>query len=792
MSTHESSKTVTIEIDGQAIDVEEGSMVIQAADRLGIAIPRFCYHPKLSIAANCRMCLIDVERAPKPLPACATPVSHGMKVFTRSRRSMDAQKAVMEFLLVNHPLDCPICDQGGECELQDVAMGYGRSISQFAEGKRAVRDENLGPLVATDMTRCIHCTRCVRFLDEIAGTNELGGIGRGEKTEIKTFIGKSIGSELSGNVIDICPVGALTNKPFRYSARAWELVARAAVSRHDAVGSHLFYHARRDKIHRAVPRAAEHLNESWLPDRDRYSHFALQHEHRLLKPERRIDGQWQQVDWADALRHAADCLKAVPGDQLGALASANASMEEHYLLQKLSRALGCPNIDHRLRQQDFRDQHAMPVNGIGEASLADLDQADAIALFASNPRHDQPIVGHRVRQAWRGGAKVMAINPFDYQMHFELSAKAIVAPSDLAERVAAVLKALIERCHASVDERLSTALSAVSPDAESRAMAELLAFAKQPVVILGNAALQHPQAAWLRQLARGIQTVLGDQARLLALPDSANARGAAVAGCLPHRGPGGAALEREGLNARAMIEQARSAYLLFDVELDADHSLGAEAVATAKQSGRVVAVTAFADEAMREYCDVLLPLAPMPEAAGTMLNGFGELSQIAAAVRPAGEARPGWKVLRVLANHCELDGFEHTDIEAVWHELAQQLEVEEAPVADAFLDWPGAKQCQGLQRIGSPAIYDIDGMLRRAPALQASVLASDDRALINPLDAERFGWSDAQPAVLRQGGLAAEVQLSLSDRVPVGAIYLPAASAVGRRLGDSYGEVTIE
>src|SRR6056297_922585 len=442
------TELVTIEVDGREIEARKGEMVIQATDRADIEIPRFCYHHKLSIAANCRMCLVDVEKAPKPLPACATPVAEGMKVFTRSRRAVDAQRGVMEFLLINHPLDCPICDQGGECELQDLAMGYGRSISRFTERKRVVKDKNLGPLVATDMTRCIHCTRCVRFLEEIAGTAELGGIGRGEKTEISTLVERNINSELSGNIIDLCPVGALTNKPFRFSARPWEMRARPAVAGHDCVGSNLFYHVRGKQIMRSVPRDNEAINECWLSDRDRYSHFGLQSDERLAEPRIKVNGSWQEASWDDAFKAAGRALKGTVethgAAELAALISPRATTEEQYLVQAMIRGLGSEHVDHRTRLNDFRHPQA------GRARMdipgRDLATRDAIFLIGSNIRHDQPILGHRVRTAWRlQGAKVMDLNPVAYDFHFDLTERLIVPPQAMVDTLARVLHAAFEQ-----------------------------------------------------------------------------------------------------------------------------------------------------------------------------------------------------------------------------------------------------------------------------------------------------------------------------------------------------------
>ncbi|NND44531.1 MAG: NADH-quinone oxidoreductase subunit NuoG, partial [Xanthomonadales bacterium] len=523
---------VSIEVDGVPMEVPKNSMIIEATDKAGIHVPRFCYHRKLTIAANCRMCLVDVEKAPKPLPACATPVKDGMKVYTRSRRAVDAQHAVMEFLLINHPLDCPICDQGGECELQDLAMGYGRSVSRFTERKRVVKDKNVGPLIQTDMTRCIHCTRCVRFLEEIAGTSEMGGTGRGDRMEIGTCIENSIDSELSGNIIDLCPVGALTNKPFRYSARAWELQSRKSVAAHDGVGSTLHYHRRRGKILRAVPADSERANETWLSDRDRYSHFGLYAEDRVLAPRVKRDGEWQEVSWAEAIDAVVAALGGVRerdgGDALGVLMSASAASEDYYLAQKLARGLGCANIDHRLREMDFADDAAQPAAPAFEAKVADFDRADAILLVGSNIRHEAPILGHRVRKAWRAGARIMAVNPLDWNFHFDLHARVLAAPQNMVGELAAVAAAVAARGDAELPTSLGAAVKAAQPREEHHEMARQLAESGRGVVLLGHAAIAHPRASALRQLGHWLASVTGCCFNVLA--QGGNAHGAWRAG----------------------------------------------------------------------------------------------------------------------------------------------------------------------------------------------------------------------------------------------------------------------
>jgi NADH-quinone oxidoreductase subunit G len=351
-----SDDVVNIEVDGKPVEAKRGQMVIEATDAVGAYVPRFCYHEKLSIAANCRMCLVEVEKAPKPLPACATPVNEGMKVFTKSPKAIAAQKATMEFLLINHPLDCPICDQGGECELQDLAMGYGRDVSRYNDGKRVVKDKDIGPLVSTDMTRCIHCTRCVRFGEEVTGRPQLGTTERGENMKIGTYIEQSVDHEMSANIIDLCPVGALNNKPYRYSARAWEMVQRATVSPHDCVGSNMYAHVLRGTVKRIVPRENESINETWLADRDRYSYEGIYSSDRLQSPMIKEGGEWREIDWEEALNTAAERLKEADADKVGMLSSPSATVEEGHLLSRLAKHLGTKNIDHRIERRDFSDE----------------------------------------------------------------------------------------------------------------------------------------------------------------------------------------------------------------------------------------------------------------------------------------------------------------------------------------------------------------------------------------------------------------------------------------------------
>ena len=656
---------VNIEIDGQAMQVPKNSMIIEATDKAGISIPRFCYHSKLSIAANCRMCLVDVEKAPKPMPACATPVMDGMKVYTQSRRAIDAQHGVMEFLLINHPLDCPICDQGGECELQDLAMGYGRSVSRFTERKRVVKDHNIGPLVQTDLTRCIQCTRCVRFLDEIAGTNELGMFGRGDRSEIGTSLSQGVDSELSGNVIDLCPVGALTNKPFRFSARAWELMARPSLATHDGVGSNLWYHTRNGQVMRAVPRDNESSNETWLSDRDRYSHFGLDSEDRVLVPMLKVDGQWENVSWDKGIRAATKALRravtAHGGSNLGVLMSPSASTEEYFLARRLAHGLDCLNIDHRLREQDFRDDQSRGQAPGFQTPMAAIDDADHIMLIGCNIRHEAPILGQRVRKAWRKGAKIAALNPVDWNFHFTLASKLITAPQNMVTELAALAQAVSTVTGTAVPAALQAALAGVKVDDSHSGLAKALSNGSATMLILGQAAMAHEQAAWLRLLSAWIATATG--AALNVVTHGGNATGAVMAGALPGSGD----QVEKGLNAREMLAKPSKAYLLWDIEPEFDLANPAMAMETLASADTVVAASAFASESLKAVADVILPLAPTAESEGQFYSFDGQCFEAGPATSASGHSRAGWKILRRLgadlnwmvsrrwiSRHCEM------------------------------------------------------------------------------------------------------------------------------------------
>ncbi len=751
---------VNVEIDGKPMQVPKGSMIIHAADKAGIAIPRFCYHDKLPIAANCRMCLVDVEKSPKPVPACATPVMEGMKVFTQSKRALDSQRNVMEFLLINHPLDCPICDQGGECELQDVAMGYGRSVSRFAERKRVVADEDLGPLVATDMTRCIHCTRCVRFVSEIAGTYELGGMSRGETLEIGTYIGKSLESELSGNIIDVCPVGALTNKVFRYRARAWELVARESIAYHDALGSNLYLHTRRGEVLRTVPRDHEAINECWLSDRDRYSHQALYTEDRVRKPQiRGADGALKEVSWDEAIAFVAAGLRQAVSDhgpeQLGALVAPMTTNEEGALLARIVRGLGSDTIDHRLRTSDFADK---PVARVFERPLAEVEKAGAILIVGGNPRLDQPLLGHRVRKAFKRGASVFAVNPVDFNFHFDLAGKRIVGPAQMIDELAALAAAAGEGGAAPEGAIAELARDAQVGDAH-RAMIAALRKASASVLLFGDFAVQHPQASILRALARYIARAT--DTAFNELPDGANAVGLSRVGVLP---------KDKGLDAHALLRAPRKALITYNVmPLDCAEP---EALKRArKAAGFVVAFASYARDCLKDTAHAILPIGLLPEIEGTLVNVDGLAQTVSAGAKLPGEARAGWRVLRALGAALGLKGFDFTE----FAELRAQVAAEPAFAAPTATTLARRMEgTGGTVRIATVAVYGGDAVVRRAAALQSTPIAKPASVCLHPGDALALGLSAGAQARVSDGDGEVTLPVEISTAVPHGAAWIEA------------------
>ena len=710
-----SEDTVNIEVNGVPLKARKGQMIMQVTDPADIYIPRFCYHDKLTVAANCRMCLVEVEKAPKPMPACATPVAEGMKVFTKSPKAVAAQRATMEFLLINHPLDCPICDQGGECELQDLALGYGRDISRFSERKRVVKDKNLGPLVSTDMTRCIHCTRCIRFGQEIQGYPQMGTVGRGENMEVGTYIEHSVDHELSANIIDLCPVGALNNKPFRYHARSWEMTQQALVSPHDAFGTNLYAHVLRGKVMRMVPRENEEINETWIADRDRFGFEGMYSPDRVSQPMLRIDGVLQAVEWEAALAAAAEGLQKVVAARGGAgagfLASPMATVEELYLLAQIARGLKSANIDHRLRQLDFRGQEhdaAYPNLGL---KIADVERLDGVLVIGSDLRHEMPLLAHRIRKAAvRGaGAKVAFLNPRRFDYMFPVAAYA-VAQTDLAGELAAVVRAAAAVAGKPVPPGVAAAAVADS----HQALAAALMHGARHAVFLGTLAQRHPAYAEIKALGTMLADLCG--ASFGCITEGANAAGAYLAGAVPHRGPGGAPAAAVGLSARAMLESALPAYVLFGgVDPACDFAVEPRALEVAEL---VVAVTTHLPESVRACAHVVLPIGSFAESSGTYVNAEGRWQSWAGAAKLPGESRPGWKVLRVLANLLNLHGVDYVSSEEIRDTVRSQCGAGAALPDSAAVALPGMPDGQAAAGawMDIPP-YQGDALVRGSEAL---------------------------------------------------------------------------
>ena len=738
--------TVSIEIDGQAVVAEKGSMIIEAADREGIKIPRFCYHKKLSIAANCRMCMVDVEKAPKPLPACATPVMDGMKIYTQSKRATDAQRNVMEFLLINHPLDCPICDQGGECELQDVSMGYGRDISRYVDSKRVVKDENLGSLISTDMTRCILCTRCVRFLNEVAGTDELGGIGRGDKTNISTAVGNSVKSEMSGNIIDLCPVGALTNKPFRYKARAWELMATSAISMHDGIGSNLYYHTRNGDILRTVPQDNEAVNEAWISDRDRYAIHGLRNDKdRLLHPMVKENGQWVELSWEDALAILVQQFKKFDGEEIALFTSNYASTEEYYLLKKLFDHLGSHDCEHRINVTDFSDHDRLPRVDV---KLAQVSTQTKIVIVGGNVRHEQPILNHKIRQAWLNGAEISSFGPKAYQPNYDLLHDFIGNQVNWVKQFGSLAKSVAEISQQFPSGELGDWIKQQKTDEDINHLAkQLLKEGVNALFIVGQVSQSHPQAnmikaltAWLAQVTTG---------HINELTAGANSSGAFMA----------------GLHATADIKQkAHSLNIIYQAELQ-DFADQASIKNALSNSDFSVAFNSFCDESLLSRVDLVFPVTLLPELTGSVVSNYGERQVSMVAQKAPGETKPGWRVLRVLGNLLGQSGFDYEDINDVMAKT-EKLQAQE-PVINQNCKILNI-DVKGLALFANNGIYDGDPLARRSKPLQDSALATSDTVYINPKDLLSIGFEEGQLVTVEQDGRYAELTLAVTSSVAEG------------------------
>ncbi len=800
---------VNIEIDGKQVSVPKGSTIMDGAKQIGVYIPHFCYHKKLSIAANCRMCLVQVEKAPKPLPACATPVMDGMKVYTHSQQAVTAQKGVMEFLLINHPLDCPICDQGGECQLQDLAVGYGASESRYAEAKRVVVNKNLGPLISTDMTRCIHCTRCVRFGQEIAGIMELGMAGRGEHSEILTFVGKTVDSELSGNVIDLCPVGALVSKPFRYSARTWELARRKSISPHCGLGSNLVVQIKQNRVMRVLPRENEAINECWLSDKDRFSYEGLNSEDRLTKPMIKQSGEWIECEWQEALTYTANALQEIKqkygAESIAALGSAHSTIEELYLLQKLLRTMGSGNIDHRLRQSDFRsDRQLKGIPWLG-TSIASISHVKSALIIGSTLRKDHPLIAQRLRQAVKNGAKLSIVNSVDDDLLMKIQNRVIVAPDAIINALAEILKAIVEIKGVDQNNEIKQLIDTINmtPSSSASAIASSLIENQPAVVYVGNMAQHHPNYSTINFLAGLIAQLTG--ANYGVLGEAANNVGAYLAGAVPEINaisiPAKIEQTNSGLNAAQLLgshedneKNKCNAFILMNIEPEFDTYNSQQSLKTLLSSEFVVSLSAYKGNA-QNYAHVLLPITPFTETSGTFVNTEGSVQSFNGVVSPLGDARPGWKVLRVLANLLGMGKFDYETTEQVRDEIFP-AGTEIAKYLDNGLKITsvsiGRHEQKGIQRIGEVPIYQADPIVRRAESLQATSDALPPKAWMPATLLESLGVTAGEQIRVKQGNGTVQVEAAQDNKLPDNCVRIASSHPKTIDLGAMFGEIVIE
>ncbi len=766
---------VEIEIDGKLVEVKEGSTVIQAAQSIGTYIPHFCYHKKLSIAANCRMCLVEVEKAPKPVPACATPVNKGMKIFTRSEKAVNAQKSVMEFLLINHPLDCPICDQGGECQLQDLTMGYGKSTSRYQEEKRVVFHKNVGPLISMEeMSRCIHCTRCVRFGQEIAGVMELGMLGRGEHSEITSFVGQTVDSEMSGNMIDICPVGALTSKPFRYAARTWELGRKKSLSPHDSMGSNTIIQTKSDRVMRVVPFENEAINECWISDKDRFAYEGLNSEDRLQQPLIKQNGEWLETDWASALEYVASGLSGVKADHTGksiaAIAHPMSSIEELYLLNKLIKELGSDDVETRLRQMDPTNDIPAPWLGRPIAELEKLQKAFIIGSFL---RKDHPLIATRLRKATKAGLQVLRMDTGadDWLMPTQ---SMTLAPSKWLAAIQAVA------AEVATAKSIPVPLNMTQSDAQAQLFAQALLSGDQKSIFIGNTALAHPQATQIIAWAQWIADQTG--AALGFLGDGANFVGAKLIGAT-------------GKGIHPILDGSKKAVVLYQVEPSMDLANPAMAREALLQAQTVIAMSSFISDDLLDLADVILPITPYTEQAGTYINIVGDVQTTQASVRPLGQARPGWKVLRVLGDLLKLDGFQFNAVDEVMNAALGGLDIPGSLSnrTQVSLAQGQTSTTTGIERVADLPIYFSDSIVRRAPSLHLTVDSKNAlKAGLSPELFAQFGLKEGDAIKVSQGNHSVVLPATLQKGLASGVVRIATGTPASAELGSSFGELIVE
>jgi NADH-quinone oxidoreductase subunit G len=779
----------TIEIDGKTIEVENGKMIIEVADEQGIYIPRFCYHKKLSVAANCRMCLVEVENSKKTVPACATPINHGMKIFTKSSAAIKSQEAVMEFLLINHPLDCPICDQGGECDLQDVSMGFGRDKSDYSESKRSVVDDNLGTLIATEMTRCIQCTRCVRFGDEIAGLQELGGIGRGEAMQIGTYVENSMKSEISANIIDLCPVGALTSKPYRFTARAWEMMQAEGVAPHDCLGSNIYMHTRRNELMRVVPKECEYINETWLSDRDRFSYLGLKSANRAAEPMIKENGHWKEVDWQTALSFAAkgisNVIEQYGPEEFASFASPSSTLEEMYLLQKLMREIKVFSVDSRLQQTDFRDDANLPIISKNQQSYVELENQDEILIVGCNIDREVPLALTKIRKALTNGAKINAINVVDYTYKFEVDNKLIISQCSLPIKLATLLQALIAKRDDVPEEVLKLTIGLNADEITNSIAHDLLK--PKAVIITGAIIDNHPEASILRTLISLIAEYSG--AKILKFTTGANSLGAKLVGLQPLKGPFGKVVT-SGLNVKDAIDKKLKGYLLMasDPSFDFANPFGTRKAMLSAEF--VVQISAFVTDSIKESADVILPMAPFSETSGTYVNIDNRWQTTKGCVQPYKNSRPAWKILRVLANILHCRDFDYVSSEDVLDEIKVNYAIMDEVAPKLYYPDFLPTNTETLTRVGEWPLYACDQIVRHAQALQKCGSAEKAVIRVNQETVNKYKLGDN--ATISQGDIEITLPLLIDERISADTVWVANALAETVDLGHSFAPITIK
>jgi NADH-quinone oxidoreductase subunit G len=737
---------VQIEIDGKKIEAEQGKMIIEVADNLGIDIPRFCYHKNLSVAANCRMCLVDVEKAPKPLPACATPVANGMKVWTTSMRARIAQKSVMEFLLINHPLDCPICDQGGECELQDLAMGYGGNLSRFCEGKRVVKDKNISPLISTDMTRCIHCTRCVRFGEEVAGIREMGAAGRGENTRIGTFIEDNIDSEVSGNIIDLCPVGALTSKPFRYKARAWELKQYSSISSHDSLGSNILVHTYNDKVVRVVPNENHEINDTWLSDRDRFSYEGI-YNNRLKHPSIKIDNKWQDVSWEKAIKFAVEKInnhiKTNKKDSICGLISPNSTTEECFLFQKLIRSLGSNNVDHRTKQIDFSNEEDYPTYPNLGCSLNEIEKSNSLLIIGSDIHKELPLMALRIRKSSLNNQDVFLLNPLNVNLNFDPKKHIVPKNGNIVLYLSSILKACMEISDAKMPSEVENMLKGIKVSTQHKSIAKKIC-SDSSHIIIGLIAQLRSDSSQIICLSNLISIV--SKSSIGVINFSSNSSGAWLSGCIPHRIYNGFKIDsdKRGLNFPGMLNEKNNLWILNNIELE-DCSNRNKFEDNLMKSC-VINLNSFDSEISRQYSDVMLPIATNYEIDGSFVNNFGHWQSFTSSVPLFNKSKKSWKIIKTLAKYLKIEGFKYSNLEELQSEISILVEKHSCKETkfnmflsnDVYTNNQSKEKKSYINILDN--IYNSDNIVRRAYSLQKTKDAKNKNFLFINEDYAKKKW----------------------------------------------------